>query len=84
MITQDQLQTEPTTDQNPKLVDAHGLLEALFDENSRPSLRYIRKMQAQRRIPYIKLGHLVRFDVDEVREALRNDWTVRSRSKFRK
>lgn len=84
MITQEQAIPNHASETDHKLVDAHGLLEALFDENSRPSLRYIRKMQAQRRIPYIKLGHLVRFDVDEVREALRQDWTVRSRSKFRK
>lgn len=35
-----------------KLVDARGLLEALFDEASRPSLRWVRQMQAQRAIPY--------------------------------
>ena len=62
-----------------KLVDAEGLLEALFDKDSRPSLRWLRKMQAQRRVPYIKLGHLVRFDVEDVRAALREDWTVRNR-----
>lgn len=64
MITQEQPPTNQAPEPDHKLVDAHGLLDALFDENSRPSLRYIRKMQAQRRIPYIKLGHLVRFDVD--------------------
>ena len=83
MITQAQPTPETASEQGPKLVDAHGLLEALFDAQSRPSLRYIRKMQAQRRIPYIKLGHLVRFDVEEVRAALRDDWTVRSRRKSR-
>ena len=40
-------------------------------------------MQAQRKIPYIKLGHLVRFDIEEVREALRNDCTVHSRRYLR-
>jgi len=52
--------TELTTD---KLVDANGLLEALFDESCRPSLRWVREMQSRRKIPYIKIGHLVRFDV---------------------
>jgi len=62
-----------------KLVDAKGLLEALFEADSRPSLRWLRQMQAQRKIPYIKLGHLVRFDVEEVREALAERWTIRQR-----
>jgi hypothetical protein len=46
-----------------KLVDANGLLEALFDEKSRPSLRWVRQMQSQRKLPYYKLGHLVRFEI---------------------
>ena len=62
---------------NPKkLVDAHGLLEALFDEESRPSLRSVRQMQKRRLIPYIKLGHLVRFDVEKVREVMDTRFTV--------
>ena len=60
----------------PRLVDALGLLEALFDEASRPSLRWVRQMQAQRRIPYVKIGHLVRFDVEEVRQSLADNWTI--------
>jgi hypothetical protein len=59
-----------------KLVDAHGLLEALFDEQSRPSLRWVRQMQAQRKIPYVKIGHLVRFDLDKVRAALDETCTI--------
>ncbi|MCC5807419.1 MAG: hypothetical protein JJU00_13935 [Opitutales bacterium] len=62
-----------------KLVDAQGLLNALFEEDSRPSLRWLRQMQAQRRIPYVKIGRLVRFDVDEVRAALAENSTVRAR-----
>ena len=69
------LQKEPT----PKLVDANGLLEALFDKSSRPSLRWVRQMQAQRKIPYVKIGHLVRFDVEEVRKALSENCTVNPR-----
>ena len=63
----------------PKLVDANGLLEALFDEQSRPSLRWLRQMQAQRKIPYVKIGHLVRFDVEKVRAALDENCTVNPR-----
>lgn len=73
--------TETPTQQ--KLVDANGLLEALFDESSRPSLRWLRQMQKQRKIPYVKLGHLVRFDIDAVRAALEEDCTVHSRKHLR-
>ena len=63
----------------PKLVDANGLLEALFDEQSRPSLRWLRQMQAQRKIPYVKIGHFVRFDVEKVRAVLDENCTVNPR-----
>lgn len=53
-----------------RLVDAKGLLDNLFDPTSRPSLRWLRQMQSQRRIPYLKIGHLVFFDVEKVRNAL--------------
>lgn len=69
--------TQPAT---PPLVDAHGLLKALFDESSRPSLRWLRQMQAQRKIPYVKIGHLVRFDVEKVRAALEDHCTIQHRS----
>lgn len=68
----------------PKLVRAERLLEILFDEYSRPSLRWLRQMQAQRKIPYVKLGHLVRFDVENVRKALEEDCTVHSRAYLRR
>ncbi len=62
-----------------KLVAARGLLAALFAKGARPSLRWLRDMQAQRRIPYIMIGRFVRFDVDEVRAALAEDSTVHAR-----
>jgi len=46
-------------------------------------LRWLRQMQAQRKIPYVKIGHLVRFDVDQVRAALEEDCTVHSRKYLR-
>jgi hypothetical protein len=52
-------------------------LEALFEPDSSPSLRWLR--QAQRKTPSIKIGHLVRFDVDEVRQALAEHCTVNQR-----
>jgi excisionase family DNA binding protein len=30
------------------------------------SIRHIRRLVAEKRIPYIKVGHLVRFDPDEI------------------
>jgi hypothetical protein len=72
--------TTPPTTPN-KLVDAHGLLEALFDETSRPSLRWLRQMQGQRKISYIKIGHLVRFDIDQVRKDLAENCTINPRKR---
>ena len=62
-----------------KLVDALGLLEALFEEECRPSLRWVRQMQSQRKIPYLKIGHLVRFDVEKVKVALDEKCKVQKR-----
>jgi hypothetical protein len=72
--------TTPPTTPN-KLVDADGLLEALFEEPSRPSLRWLRQMQAQRKIPYVKIGHLVRFDIEKVRAALEDNCTINPRKR---
>jgi hypothetical protein len=72
-----------TTTNPPQLVRAERLLELLFDDQSRPSLRWLRQMQAQRKIPYVKIGHLVRFDVAQVRSALEQDCTVHSRAYLR-
>ena len=74
------LPTLPPLPESPKLVDAQGLLTALFDEASRPSLRWVRTMQKRRVIPYIKVGHLVRFDLGKVRTALDSRFTVERRS----
>ena len=38
------------------------------------SVRYVRRLVAERRIPYFKLGHLLRFDSAEV-----DDWLDRTR-----
>lgn len=62
-----------------RYVNGQRLLEILFDSESRPSLCWLRRMQAQRRIPFIKIGHLVRFDIEEVRIALSDRWTVKPR-----
>jgi excisionase family DNA binding protein len=38
------------------------------------SVRHVRRLVYERRIPYVKWGHLVRFDVDDV-----NAWVAGSR-----
>jgi hypothetical protein len=54
-----------------KLTDMDGLRRELWpDEQSRPCERTIRKWQAGRIIPFIKIGRVVMFDVGRVREAL--------------
>lgn len=53
-----------------RLVDAKGLLEALFADGCRPSLRWLRTQQKRRAIPSCRIGRLVFFDPDAVRAAL--------------
>lgn len=38
------------------------------------SVRHVRRLVYERRIPYVKWGHLLRFDVDDV-----NAWVASSR-----
>lgn len=53
------------------LVSGEDLLVALFPtESSRPTLRWLRDRQADRSIPYVKIGRLVRFDVEQCRAFL--------------
>ena len=66
-----------------KLVDVDGLITALFEESCRPSVRWVRTMQSQRKISYKKIGHLVFFDVAEVRKDLEENCTVNARSRTR-
>ena len=45
----------------PRLLDISGLAERLG-----VNPRHIRRLVSERRIPFIKWGHLIRFDPDEV------------------
>lgn len=45
----------------PQLLDIPTLAETLGD-----SVRHIRRLVAERRIPYIKIGHFIRFDASEI------------------
>lgn len=49
----------------PRLVDINTLARHLG-----VNVRHIRRLVAERRIPYIKWGHLLRFDPDEVADWL--------------
>ncbi len=45
-----------------RYVDANKLLEILFDETRRPSLRWLRDQQKARTLPFVKIGRRVFFD----------------------
>ncbi len=62
--------TEQQTASVGRLVDAKGLLETLFADNCRPSLRWLRTQQKRRAIPSCRIGRLVFFDPDACRAAL--------------
>lgn len=62
-----------------KLVSAEQLLEQLFAPECKPSLRWLRTQTKARTIPFIRIGHLVFFDVEMVRTALAGRNLVRGR-----
>jgi excisionase family DNA binding protein len=45
----------------PELIDIETLANRLGD-----SVRHLRRLVAERRIPYLKVGHFVRFDPAEI------------------
>jgi excisionase family DNA binding protein len=45
----------------PKLLDAAGLAEHLGVDQ-----RYVRRLVAERRIPFVKWGHYIRFDPTDI------------------
>ncbi|HUC15354.1 MAG TPA: helix-turn-helix domain-containing protein [Acidimicrobiales bacterium] len=53
----------PTT--VPELIDIETLAQLLGD-----SVRHVRRLVAERRVPYLKVGHFVRFDPAEIVEWL--------------
>jgi excisionase family DNA binding protein len=52
-----------------RLMDITGVADRLG-----VSVRYVRRLVAERRIPYIKLGHLLRFDPNTI-----NEWLDKAR-----
>jgi len=65
----------------PRYVDALRLLEILFDEASRPSLRWARDQQRNRTLPFCKIGRRVFFDPVLVKASLDAKATVRGQRK---
>ena len=61
------------------LVDAAGLLAALFPESCRPSRRWLDRQKAARRIPFIKVGGLVFYNPSQVRASFEAKQTVQAR-----
>jgi hypothetical protein len=61
---------EPSVELPPRYVAAPKLLEILFEDDCRPSLRWLREKQAARKIPFVKIGRLVFFDPVAVKAAL--------------
>lgn len=62
-----------------KLVSAETLLDQLFDPQARPSMRWLRTQTKSKAIPYVRIGHLIFFDVEMVRETLAAKNLVRHR-----
>jgi hypothetical protein len=54
----------------PRYQRAEQILETLFEESARPSLRWLRSQQKARKIPSIKIGRLIFFNPEAVRAAL--------------
>lgn len=63
-----------------KLVTGNQLLDTLFEADSRPTLRWLRYQQQRRTVPFIKIGHLVRYNPERVREAWSKRFTVEAKA----
>lgn len=55
-----------------KLIGKKELLEKLFTESSRPSIRWLDYQIAAKRIPFVKMGCKIFFDLEQVRIAIQN------------
>ena len=53
-----------------KLVNAQAMLNEVFSEECRPSMRWLRTQTKAKTIPHVRIGHLVFFDVEIVRAYL--------------
>ena len=62
-----------------RLVSAEQLLDQLFAPEAKPSVRWLRSQTKAKSIPFIRIGHLVFFDLEMVRTALATKNLVRHR-----
>jgi len=73
------MQTETSNHTQRQLMSGPRLLVELFDEASRPSLRWLRTQQRAKAVPSVRIGHLVFFDPAAVRQSLERRNTVRAK-----
>lgn len=70
----------PTLAPPRRLVKGPALLAELWpDAKDRPSLRTLSRWQDAREIPFVKLGGLIFFDPDQVRETIAARKTIYAR-----
>jgi hypothetical protein len=62
-----------------KLVNAQEMLNEVFSDECRPSMRWLRSQTAAKTIPCVRIGHLVFFDVEMVRAYLAERRLVHAR-----
>ncbi len=63
-----------------KLVSAEQLLDLVFAPECKPSMRWLRSQTKAKSIPFLRIGHLIFFDVEMVRAALARKNLVRGRT----
>lgn len=82
MITKSETTTSLSANANTLdgMVRANGLLETLWPKKEdRPSLRWLKKQQAARSIPFLKVGKCVFYVPSKVRKALERHFTIEAR-----
>lgn len=62
-----------------KWVAAQEMLNEVFSDECRPSMRWLRTQTKARTIPCVRIGHLVFFDVEMVRAYLAERRLVHAR-----
>jgi len=66
-----------------QLVSGQRLLEIVFEQAGRPSLRWLKYQQSEGNIPYLKVGRRTFFDPAQVRETLAKRFCVETREEVR-
>ena len=63
-----------------RFVNGQRLLEILWDEASRPSIRWLRDQLRRRSIPFMRVGRLIWFCPRQVKDHMAN-WQLRARER---